>query len=156
MSKDRIIARSQFESVQCRQFDIIECGGHKWYRSTGLLMYEPNKSVVLYADPELCRYYCNRIFKHTTLNLMIPRLQAHITVVSGKWEMTNKETFARSKRRFHKKFIPFYYSSTVFTEGPYYWLSIHSHTLIEVRASLGLGPRYHPLHLTIGNKKHLI
>lgn len=130
---------------------IIECGGHKWYPAKGVIKYNLDGSVFVHADNSIVEYYQAVVKMHLHLKLNTPLSGAHITVISSKWENSVKHSTYWKKRESEE--IIFYYTSTIFRSQSYFWLTVHSHDLINLRTELGLGERYHPLHLTIGNTK---
>ncbi len=129
----------------------IEFNDQRWYPATGVIRYTTNW-VKVHTSISIIEYYSYLVEKHLHKKLNLPRHGAHVTVISGKWErVTGKEAWGKHEG----KQVTFLYSSKVQDQGNYFWVEVWSLSLNQLREELGLGARYHPLHLTVGNIKNL-
>ena len=121
----------------------------RYYESIGKIDYAPSGWVVLNCSNSIVWYYKWWIEKFTGKKVNIPLHGAHITVVAGKYEQTQKSV---NWKKYHECDVSFRYDSVIMTDDIYYWLTIQCPLLTTIRRSLGLSdlPKWE-FHLTIGS-----
>jgi hypothetical protein len=106
--------------------------------------------LVLDCDEAIGTYYRDlyRLFHYRTRELIRPAWDSHITVIRNE-EPTNKEVW----EKYAGKQVEFVYESSLQTDGNYWWLTVVSEELLDVRTELGLprDPQF-PLHLSVGHQ----
>ncbi len=109
----------------------------KWYNTTGKLRYTDSGWLVLDIDNSIVKYYaywCQKfIWRKGSFSFHGP----HSTVINGK-----AEDYRKSPRwKIHQgALINFQYSNIIKTDDHYYWLSVKSERLKEIRQELGASP----------------
>ena len=134
------------------------------FKSIGTLRYtHQHFNLVLDCDPGLGKYYrwmLSHSKWHWRIIIRRPSWKEHITVIRGPYEWMGPEdtNSAALWGKYEGNSIEFEYEPVIRTREPepdrpkYFWLSISSPQLLDIREELGL-PREppYPLHLTIGN-----
>jgi len=133
-----------------------------WYKSSGILKYyiDPivvHKLSVEELDSGIATYYRSLIPKY--LNVQSPRYRPHISVIRKDHILVEK-LYIWGKHESQE--VSFIYGDQIKTDGLYFWLTVYSQKLEEIRLELGL-PLWNEIekpqgfrqsfHMTIANKK---
>jgi len=119
-----------------------------WLKASGTISYYDSGWIVVYASRDLMKYYRKL---GELEHLSIPKHGAHITIVNG-----GKEDPRGSPawRKYEEQEITFEYSIDVGYEDGFWWLTIRSEELHNIREELGLArDLYWPLHITLANNR---
>ena len=134
------------------------------FESYGTLRYSPKLAgnrndrwwLVLDCEREIGRYYRKlfELYQYRCSKLQIPAWEEHITVIRDE-EPPNKdlwEKYEGQKFSFFCLIPPATNYVTTPNDLGYFWLTVESPSLLNIREELGLtrNPEY-PLHLTFGN-----
>lgn len=130
---------------------------HYQNRSVGRLHYSPKLLgqgskwwMVLWCDQEIVKYHRHLFFldNHKCQNLQSPAWDAHITVIRDE---EPSEDYQHLWRLRQDQICTFEYNFEAETNGDYWWLTVYSDQLLDIREELGLkrNPEY-PLHLSFG------
>lgn len=125
--------------------------------SEGVLKYGPGIRAIVEVDQGISDLYRNLCPRY--LYVQPQMYKAHITVVR-----TDKETPKNMDfwEKYEGELIPFSYERRVYSDGTYFYLTVMSDRIGDIREELGL-PRYRfgelgsdrgGYHITIGNVKH--
>lgn len=127
-------------------------------RSIGILRYSPkllgNKSekwwLVLDCDSNIVNYFRHlyRLSHYNTREIVKPAWDSHITIIRNE-EPPHKEFWDK----YAGLSVEFDYEHSPKTDGNYWWLSVISDQLLDIRTELGLvrDPEF-PLHLSVGHQ----
>ena len=125
------------------------------YNTRGTIRYKDDGWVIVECPTTVVNYYKFWVEKFLGKKISTSYHDAHITVVSGKYEKGLQHKHAWKK--YDGQTVKFRYSNEIrtdnewFTRGKYFWLPVECKTLQKVRVELGLKPEpYHQYHLTIG------
>lgn len=133
-----------------------------WYESKGILRYSIDRTygpklIVENFPAETAQYYRSLIPKY--LGAIAPRYKPHISVVR-KDNILAEKMYIWGKHE--GEIVDFIYGDQIKTGGLYFWLTVYSLMLEEIRLELGL-PLWNELekpqgfcqsfHITIANLK---
>lgn len=112
-------------------------------------LYNPDRWAMLkfhrrYND--ILYYYKHMIESRYLIRLLKPENDLHVTFISGE-DVKNElwSTLEEGKK------IDVTIEEGIKTNGKYWWLSVSSTSLVQIRKNLGLpGTPYFPFHITIG------
>lgn len=129
------------------------------FKGKGKLVYDPHSEASKFnfwwakvdVHPSIIRYYQHWIQKEMNTRVNTPIWKAHITVVRGE-QPKNKVAW----KKYQGKLIHFDYDPVFKMSDKYFWLTVHSKELSEIRVELGLTPEPRvPFHITIANLKNI-
>lgn len=125
--------------------------GYIMFKSTGKIIYKENPyNVIVLIDKEICRYYRSLLPKYFFIR---PQMyDPHISVVRKK--IPRNLTLWK---KHENEIVEFTYSHEIQTDGKYYWLSVWSDPLNQIRTELDVDISDYRdkilFHITIGNCK---
>ena len=139
------------------------------FRATGRLRYRPTNNgkiirrdggttkwwLVIDCDPNIGMYYRElyRIDNYSVRTIQRPAWDAHISVIANE---KPDDKFMTAWRKHEGKRIQFEYEHIACGNDLYVWLPVICEEALDLRQELGLSRNpFHPLHLTVGNCKHI-
>lgn len=107
--------------------------------------------MIIDVDPEIGKYY-RELYKLANFKTKVinrPIWDVHISIVTG--EIPPNKTLWK---KHEKRWIEFEYFHQSLSNEVFVWLPVICEEALDLREELGLQRNpFHPLHLTIGNKK---
>ncbi len=131
------------------------------YKAKGTLHYSEGKWLKLHVPHSIILYYKWWINKALHVKVSTPTHGAHITVVTGKCNPITRVPYEpivdkKNWGKYENQSVSFTYDPYIHEGDVYFWTTVYSEELGDIREELGLPrERYHPYHITVGNKKNL-